>query len=136
MKLESSATKLTIVEDGSFFVGTRVGVSVVHLANPTPALLKTFQGQATQECRAIRLVPRKEVPTQIVAIGSDLAQDLGLEAGNSPWVVTTEGFEHLTVQELLLELAVEQTLETAVTALNRTDEVSGTLMWLAPGEDI
>lgn len=136
MRLESSSTAITVLSGGRLFAGNRVGVSHETHTAPAPALLAAFPGQAVEERRAVRLVPRKEVPAGVLAIGSELAQELDLEAVRSPWTLTTDGFEHLPARELLLELTIEQPLESAVLALNRSEEIYGALLWLEPGDDV
>lgn len=136
MKRDSSSAALTVLSGGKLFAGHRVGVSSRALASPAPALLATYPGQAIEERRAVRIVPRKEVPSGVLVVGSELAQELDLDATRSPWTLTTDEFEHLPARELLLELAVEQPLESAVQALNRSEELCGSLLWLEPGDDV
>src|SRR6185437_14472271 len=137
MKLQSAAMKLARVAGGQLVAGSRAAIAPRYSAIDMPAVLTSYPGQTNAESQVVRLCPHRSVPDGILAVDEDLAGRLGLSADLAvTWELRTDGFRRVQLRELFLELAVEQSLEDVVQALNRDRTLCGTLIYRPDGEDI
>ncbi|OIJ63558.1 vWA domain-containing protein [Streptomyces mangrovisoli] len=113
--------------------GQSVGVNPADLphgtgATGTPALL-VVDSDIEEIALPVRLVPLREVPQGVLAVGDETCAGIGLEASYAPASWRIEHPPLVALDELHLESAGESGLDEAAEALERSDLV-GRLLWI------
>jgi hypothetical protein len=122
MKVSGLGSNLQIVEAGHLVRGRNVAVPTALTATPAPCLLSVEVENEGTKRRAVYAYPRQEMNPSGLAISLELAAELGLRAGvKASWQVATEGFRREVFKSLTLELVTEQSIESALIALSKSD---------------
>ena len=131
MKVNSSSAKLIILPHGGLIAGNRIAVHPRLVSSSSVGLLT---GEMNRPQQAVRILPIDQMPEKAVAVGEDLAVKLGLQdSDRAVWQLQVGELASKPAQEVCLEVTLENQLDQVVDELNRSDDLAGQLIWVAPG---
>lgn len=137
MNLSSDKASIVICPDGGSLDRGVVGVNPSVQRTPGLALLVVNPNDALgRVARAVRVHPFAEVPPQALAVGGQLAAELGLQENAGEWELNSKNSKALNAQELELEVTVDRSVESVASELQRKAALAGCLIHVPSGQSV
>lgn len=131
--LSEQSFNLIIVPNGGLVSSERVGIHPSQVGHNKVGIMTSFPEEydfVRSVQLPVRLIPMDIVPKNSLIISQGLQEELGLSSvSNDRWQLAYQGFQLEPIDTLNLELTIEIPLENAVRELERSNELTGRLIW-------
>jgi hypothetical protein len=136
MRLASKDFELAILSGKGLIGRNHVGIHSASPRHSESGLLCSFPGQPGTRERAVRVSSIPEVPEGILALGPELATEMGLiESQRTPWRLELDVPSIIHADEVCLELGAERPIDQVLSELENSSDLAEINIWVPPGSE-